>query len=210
MRVRHSIVIRNEDHLSDSLGIVFMLEQEQLNDTLIEKLREYLGDAIQVRQAVVARDRLEVEVEAVSMREASDRLVDASAGLMRNHLYRSAESMLRDALKLDPINPRALAALGELFESLEKYPEALASMVRAREASGNDSAELLATLGCCCVKAGRTAAAIMYLEEALSIDPLQFSARRALASLGRKPPSAVPKRPPEMIGHAQRKPHVKH
>lgn len=210
MRVRRTILIRSEDHLSDPLGIVFMLDNDALADTLIEKLREYFGEAIEVLQAVAGREQVEVEVEAMSMRDASDRLVAATAGLRRNHLYRSAETMLHDALKLDPLNPRALMALGEVFEGLEKYPEALASMVKARESTATDSAELLTAIGCCSIKAERNASAIMYLEKALSMDPRQFVARRALTSLGHKPSSTTPKRASEAAEPAQRKPHVKH
>jgi tetratricopeptide (TPR) repeat protein len=210
MRKRSSIVIRSDDHLGDSLGMLFLLEPAQLGDTVIEKLREYLGDKIQVIKAEVSREKIEVEVETVGFRDESDRLVEATAGLRRNRLYRSAEPMLEDALKLDPLNPRAMIAMGEVYQASEKYSEAVAMLIRAREASPNDTADLFAMIGACCLKAGRNAAAIAYLERAVSLDSRQFSARRALIGLGRKPVVAAVKREPTDATPAQRKPHVKH
>ena len=114
MRRRSSIVIRSADHLGDPLGVLFMLEPEQLGETVIEKLRDYLGEHTEVIQAVVSRDRIEVEVECTVFREESDRLVESARGLHKNRLYRSAESTLLEALKLDPLNPHALVALAEV------------------------------------------------------------------------------------------------
>jgi tetratricopeptide (TPR) repeat protein len=210
MRKRSSIVIRSDDHLGDSLGVLFLLEPAELGDAVIDKLREYLGSKIQLIKADVSRDKIEVEVERVAHCDESDQLVEAAAGLRRNRLYRSAESMLNDALKLDPLNPRAMIAMGEVYQASEKYSEAVAMLIRAREASPNDTAELFATIGACCLKAERRAAAIAYLERAVSLDPRQFSARRALIALGRKPVIAPPKREPVDSAPAQRKPHVKH
>jgi len=69
MRRRSSIVIRSEDHLGDSLGVIFMLEPEQLGETVIEKLRDYLGPQIEITKAIVSRDKIEVEVECAVFRE---------------------------------------------------------------------------------------------------------------------------------------------
>ena len=210
MRTRSSIVIRSDDHLGDSLGVLFLLEPAELGDTVIEKLREYLGDKIQVIKADLSREKIEVEVETVGFRDESDRLVAATAGLRRNRLYRSAQPMLEDALKLDPLNPRAMIAMGEVYQAAEKYTEAIAMLIRAREASPHDTADLFAMIGACCLKAERSAAAITYLEKAVSLDSSQFSARRALIGLGRKPVVAPVKREPADAAPAQRKPHVKH
>ena len=118
--------------------------------------------------------------------------------------------MLEDALKLDPLNPRAMIAMGEVYLASERYSEAVAMLIRAREASPNDTADLFAMIGACCLKAERSAAAIAYLERAVSLDSRQFSARRALIGLGRKPVVAAVKREPSDAAPAQRKPHVKH
>jgi tetratricopeptide (TPR) repeat protein len=195
MRRRRSISIRADDHLSDPLGALFLLEPEQISDTVIDKLCAYLGPKTRVLKATLSRDRLEVEVECLELNDESNRMVEAAAGLRTKRLYRSAISMLRDALALDPLNPRALFAMGEALQGSERYAEAAAMMVRAREAAGSDSADLLAALGACCLKLERTAAAIAYFEAALALDPRHFSARRAFAALGRKPP-ALRARPP--------------
>jgi tetratricopeptide (TPR) repeat protein len=209
-RRRSSIVIRAEDHLGDSLGVIFMLEPEQLDEGVIEKLRDYLGAQIEVTKAIVSRDKIEVEVECAAFREESDRLVEAARGLRKNGLQRSAESTLHEALKLDPLNPHALIALGEVHHESENFPEAIAALVRAREASGAEQAQLLALLGACCLKVERTASAIMYCERALTLDPRHFSARRSLLALGRKPPGARPKRDLDDAIPTHRKPQAKH
>jgi len=210
MRRRSSILIRAEDHLGDSLGVVFMLEPEQLGETVIEKLRDYLGAQTEVIKAVVSRDRIEVEVECAAFREESDRLVEAARGLQKNRLHRSAESTLDEALKLDPLNPHALMVLGEVLHDSEQFAEAIAALVRAREASGIDTPQMLAMLGACCLKVERTASAIVYCERALMLDPRHFSARRTLLALGRKPTIAPAKREPDEAIRAPRKPQLKH
>jgi tetratricopeptide (TPR) repeat protein len=210
MRRRSSIVIRSEDHLDDPLGVVFMLEPEQLGDTVIEKLREYLGAQTEVIKAVLSRDQLEVEVECAALNEESERLVEGAAGLMRKRLYRSAQSTLNHALKLDPLNPHALMLLAEVLHDSDKFPEAIDALVRAREALGTDAPKVLAMLGACCLKVERTASAIMYFERALALDPRQFSARRALIALGRKPAVAPPKQEADDALPAHRKPQLKH
>ena len=209
-RRRSSIVIRAEDHLGDSLGVIFMLEPEQLGEGVIEKLRDYLGAQIEVTKAIVSRDTIEVEVECAAFREESDRLVEAARGLRNNRLHRSAESTLHEALKLDPLNPNALITLGEVHRESENFREAIAALVRARETLGTDTAQLLALLGACCLKVERIASAIMYCERALALDPRHFSARRSLLAMGRKPPVAKPKRDPDEAIPTHRKPQAKH
>ena len=90
MRRRSSILIRAEDHLGDSLGVIFMLEPEQLGEGVIEKLRDYLGAQVEITKAIVSRDQIEVEVECTAFPEESDRLVESARGLRKNHLHRSA------------------------------------------------------------------------------------------------------------------------
>jgi tetratricopeptide (TPR) repeat protein len=209
-RRRSSIVIRAEDHLGDSLGVVFMLEPEQLGEGVIEKLRDYLGAQIEVTKAIVSRDTIEVEVECAAFPEESDRLVEAARGLRNNRLHRSAESTLHEALKLDPLNPHALIGLGEVHRESENFREAIAALVRARETLGTDTAQLLALLGACCLKVERIASAIMYCERALALDPRHFSARRSLLAMGRKPPVAKPKRDTDEVIPTHRKPQAKH
>jgi len=113
-------------------------------------------------------------------------------------------------LKLDPLNPYALVTLGEVLQESEKFSEAIAALVRAREASATDTAQMLAMLGACCLKVERTASAIMYCERALMLDSRHFSARRTLLGLGRKPPIAAPMREPDEALTTRRKPQAKH
>ncbi len=210
MRRRSTIAIRSDDHLGDPLGVIFMLEPEQIGDGVIEKLRAYLGPHMEIVKAVVSREQLEVEVECAVFREESDRLVEAARGLQSNRLYASAEATLAEALKLDPLNPNALMALAEVLHDAEKFSEALAALVRTREALGNDTPQILAMLGSYCLKVERNASAIMYCERALTLEPRNFSARRTLLALGRRPALATPKREADEPAPLRRKPQAKH
>jgi tetratricopeptide (TPR) repeat protein len=210
MRRRSSVVLRADDHLGDALGAVFLLEPENYGDAVIERLRDYLGEYTQVIRAVVSRDKIEVEVECAAFREESDQLVEAAQGLHKNRLHRSAESTLHEALKLDPLNPQALMILGQVLYDSENFSDAIVALIRAREAAGNDTAQLLSMLGACCLKVERTASAIMYFEASLALDPRQISARRALLAMGRRPTIPAPKRETEEPIPAHRKPQIKH
>jgi tetratricopeptide (TPR) repeat protein len=208
MRRRSAIVIRSDDHLGDLLGAIFVLDAEHLHDTLIEKLHEYFGPQIQVLKAIVSRDKIDIEADCDAFPEESDRLVESARGLRNNRLYRSAESSLREALKLDPLNPHALIALGEVFYDAERFSEAIEMLVRAREVS-LETPQLLAMLGTYCLKVERTASAIRYFENALALDPRHVGARRALLGLGRRPTIAPPKREPDEPAVPARKPQAK-
>jgi tetratricopeptide (TPR) repeat protein len=210
MRRRSSILIRAEDHLGDSLGAIFVLEPEQYGDTVIEKLRDYLGEHAQIVKAEVSRDRIEVEVECTVFRTESDRMVETARGLRRNRLHRSAASTLHEALKLDPLNPHALMAMAEVLQDSENFSDAIAMLIRAREASDGDTPQMLAMLGACCLKVERTASAIRYFESALALDPRHVGARRSLLALGRRPAVSSPKRETDEPIPAPRKPQTKH
>jgi len=210
MRRRSAIVIRSDDHLGDSVGAIFVLDAEHLHQMLIEKLHEYFGPQVQVLKAVVSRDKIEIEADCAAFPDESDRLVESARGLRRNRLFRSAESTLREALKLDPLSPHALIALGEVFYDAEQFSEAIEMMVRAREVS-IETPQLLATLGAYCLKVERTASAIRYFENALALDPRHVGARRALLGLGRRPTmgAPAPKREADEPAAPARKPQAK-
>jgi tetratricopeptide (TPR) repeat protein len=208
MRRRSAIVIRSDDHLGDLLGTLFVLDAAHLNDSAIERLRGYLDAHVEVLKAVVSRDKIEVEAECTVFTDESDRLVESARGLRRNRLYRSAESTLREALRLDPLNPHALIALGEVFYDAERFSEAIEMLVRAREVS-IETPQLLALLGTYCLKVERTASAIRYFENALALDPRHVGARRALLGLGRRPTIGAAKRDAEEPAQPVKKPQAK-
>ncbi len=186
MRSRRTITIRRRDHIGEPISAVF-LAPEELGDSLKLRVREYLGEKVRVLSATLSSEQIEAEFECFQLPDEAERLAEAAAGLARNRLYRSAEQALAEALKLDPLNPRAIQVLGEVYRAQERHSDALTTLVRARELSG-DSANLLAAMAACCLKLERKATAIGYLERALEIDPRHFRARRMLSALGRKPP----------------------
>ena len=99
------------------------------------------------------------------------------------------QRLFRQALELDPINQNAAVELGLLLAHLERHPEALAMLKRARE-TGPEDAALLYALGQTALQLERTASAIVYLERAYELSPGHFGVRRALTELGRKPKPA--------------------
>ncbi len=131
-------------------------------------------------------DRIEAEVEAQGLREASDRLVSAAAGLRKNGLLRSALGTLDDALELDALNGNAYREIGATMAAGERYREAFAALVRARE-TGGDSAQLLTEIAMICLRLDRVSAAIAYVERALELEPRNFIARRILSDLRQTP-----------------------
>jgi len=99
---------------------------------------------------------------------------------------RSALSMYRDALDLDPLNAEAMLRLGLAFAEQQKFADALTALKHARE-FGACGVELLVAMGQCATGLERSATAIAYYEEALKLDPRNFIARSALRALGHKP-----------------------
>ena len=98
MRQTRSLIVRSEDHLNDRLGVIFLVGPEEIGDSAIERLGEYFGRGVRIIKAVVARDRIEIEVEASWFPEESNRLVEAGARLRARKLYRSAQSLLKEAI----------------------------------------------------------------------------------------------------------------
>ena len=110
----------------------------------------------------------------------------AARDLYEKGARRSALSMYRDALDLDPLNAEAMLRLGLVFAEQEKFAEALVALKHARE-FGAGGVEMLVAMGRCAAGLDRNASAIAYYEEALKFEPRNFVARRALSALGRKP-----------------------
>lgn len=135
---------------------------------------------------MMSGDRIEAEVEAQGLRDASDRLVAAAAGLRKNGLLRSALGTLDDALELDALNGNAYREIGATMAAAERYRDAFAAFVRARE-TGGDSAQLLTEIAMVCIRLDRISAAIAYVERALELEPRNFIARRILSDLRQAP-----------------------
>ena len=110
----------------------------------------------------------------------------AARDLYEKGARRSALSMYRDALDLDPLNAEAMLRLGLALAEQEKFAEAFAALKRARE-FGAVGVELLVAMGQCASGLERRRTAIAYYEEALKLEPRNFVARRALSALGHKP-----------------------
>jgi tetratricopeptide (TPR) repeat protein len=185
-RGRRSLVIRRIDHIGDPVGLAFLESPETDGDAVLARLREYLGDKLKLVKAEVSHDEITVEVESRGWAEEGTRMAAAARDLYAKGAKRSALSMYRDALDLDPLNSEAMLRLGLVFAEQEKFAEALIALKHARE-FGAGGAELLVAMGRCAAGSERNATAIAYYEEALKLEPRNFVARRALSALGRKP-----------------------
>ncbi len=210
MKNQKTLVIWRDDHLADPIGALFLTAPEKLEDAVVEKLKEYLGARVRLLRVTIAGSRIEAEVESQGLHEESQRLVAAARGLRTKGLNRSAMATLKDALDLDPMNGHAYRELGATLAAAGQGREALAALIRAREALG-DSAELLIEIARSALKLERTSAAIAYLERAHHIEPSNFLVRRALWALGRKqstkprPTDATAQEPVSSSGDAKPK-----
>ena len=187
-RARRSLVIRRVDHVGDPVGLAFLESPETNGDALLERIREYLGDKLKVVKAEVSHTEITVEVEMRRWTEEGARMASVARELYEKGARRSALSMYRDALDLDPLNAEAMLRLGLAFAEQEKFAEALDALKHARE-FGAAGVELLVAMGRCAAELDRSANAIAYYEEALILAPRNFVARRALSALGHKPPA---------------------
>lgn len=192
VRQRKRLTILRDDHIGDAIGVMFLDCSPENQDSILERLGDYLGPRVKILKLELSPDRGEVEIEVRSMAEEATRLAATARDLSRKGARRGALSMFRDALDLDPINRKAALGLGLLLAELEQYPEAMRYLKLAREC-GTDDPELLYALGQVSLKNDRTAAAIEYFERAFEIDPGHFAVRRALAELGRKPRPHLPR-----------------
>jgi tetratricopeptide (TPR) repeat protein len=183
------LVIRREDHVADRLGLIF-LEGVVDHDSIIDRLREYLGKRVRIIKAEVSPDVIEVEVTGRRFAQEAARLADVAEDLRRNGASRNAIALFREALELDPLNLAALRGLGALLIKRTEYGAAFRILCRAREAGG-DSAEILHDLGRIAAGMERVAAAVDYLERACELEPDNFAIRRTLADMGRKPRTTV-------------------
>ena len=185
-RARRSLVIRRVDHVGDPVGLAFLESPETNGDAVLDRIREYLGDKLKVVKAEVSHSEITVEVELRRWPEEGARMAALARELYEKGARRSALSMYRDALDLDPLNAEATMRLGLVLAEQEKFAEALDALKHARE-FGAAGVELLVAMGRCAAGLDRSANAIAYYEEALKLAPRNFVARRALSALGHKP-----------------------
>jgi len=180
------LVIRRADHVGDPVGLAFLESPETNGDAVLERLREYLGDKLKLVKAEVSHNEITVEVEARGWTEEGARMAALARELYEKGAKRSALSMYRDALELDPLNASAILRLGLALAEQQKFAEAFDALKRARE-FGAAGVELLIAMGRCAAGLERSANAVTYYEGALKLEPRNFVARRALSALGRKP-----------------------
>lgn len=180
------LIIRRDDHIGDSLGFIFLDAAGGDHDGIIERLREYFGPRVKIIKAEVGAEQIEVEIGGRRFTKEAAQLAVAADALGRKGAIRSAQSLFKESLELDPLNPVALRGLGSLLVRCKDWTDGLKMLIRAREA-GEDSGDLLYELGQAASAAGRKAAAVSYLERACELAPDSLAIRRALAALGHKP-----------------------
>jgi tetratricopeptide (TPR) repeat protein len=187
-RARRSLVIRRIDHVGDPVGLAFLESPETNGDAVLDRVREYLGDKLKLVKAEVSHHEITVEIEFRGWTEEGTRMASVARDLYEKGARRSALSMYRDALDLDPLNAEAMLRLGLAFAEQQKFADALTALKHARE-FGAGGVELLVAMGQCATGLERSATAIAYYEEALKLEPRNFIARSALRALGHKPPT---------------------
>jgi tetratricopeptide (TPR) repeat protein len=187
-RARRSLVIRRVDHVGDPVGLAFLESPETNGDAVLDRVREYLGDKLKLVKAEVSHHEITVEIEFRGWTEEGTRMASVARDLYEKGARRSALSMYRDALDLDPLNAEAMLRLGLAFAEQQKFADALTALKHARE-FGACGVELLVAMGQCATGLERSATAIAYYEEALKLEPRNFIARSALRALGHKPPT---------------------
>ncbi len=190
-RIKHRqrLVLLRDDHIGDPVGAIFLDPSPENEDTIIGRLRDYVGERVRVIKAELTAERAEIEVEVRALSDEANRLAAAAMDLSRKGGRRNAMALFRQALELDPLNREACHGLGLLLADFNHHGEALAMLKLARE-SGPETVELLYALGRVCMQADRTASAISYLERGFELDPGHFGVRRALSEMGRKPKAA--------------------
>ena len=187
-RARRSLVIRRVDHVGDPVGLAFLESPETNGDAVLDRVREYLGVKLKLVKAEVSHDEITVEIEFRGWTEEGTRMASLARDLYEKGAKRSALSMYRDALDLDPLNAEAMLRLGLALAEQEKFADALVALKHARE-FGAGGVELLVAMGQCATGLERRPTAIAYYEEALKLEPRNFVARSALRALGHKPPT---------------------
>jgi tetratricopeptide (TPR) repeat protein len=189
-RRNRTLVIRRDDHIGDAIGLAFLEAPETAAETIIERLREYLGPRVKILKAEISRGQIEVEVESRGWSEEAARMAAAARDLFLKGGRRNALAMFQDAVALDPMCAEAMAAHGMSLVENEADAEGLETLKRAREL-GSGGAEVLLAMARAAARMDRRGAAIGYLEAVLEVEPKNFAARRAMKAMGRSPRPAA-------------------
>jgi tetratricopeptide (TPR) repeat protein len=190
-RRQRTLVIRRDDHIGDAIGLVFLETPETAAETIIERLRTYLGPRVKILKAEISREQIEVEIEARGWTEESTRMAAAARDLFLKGGRRNALAMFEEAVALDPLCAGTMAAYGLSLIEQEADAEGLEALKRARELGGG-SVQVLLAMARAAARLDRRGAAIGYLEAVLELEPRNFAARRAMKALGRTPRASAP------------------
>ena len=71
IRQRRTVTIRRDDHLGDPIGIIFLDPESADHDSLVARLRDYLGARVRILKAELNSARADVEYD--------ERIQDAKA-----------------------------------------------------------------------------------------------------------------------------------
>ncbi|HEY2663120.1 MAG TPA: tetratricopeptide repeat protein, partial [Candidatus Binataceae bacterium] len=141
MRHRRTLTIRRDDHTGEPIAVLFLVSDMDA-DSQLHLIRDYLGPKVNILNLAFFSDRLEVQVEYTAHPVEASHLADAAAAIRLKGAPRIALSLLKESLEMDPLNPTALLAFAAAQVDLGRDRDALVSMRRAREVTG-DNPELL-------------------------------------------------------------------
>lgn len=175
-----SLRIRREDHASDSLGRIFLGDDER--ESTLERIRSYLGPHAKLKSAELEADTLLVTADVREFAEESRNLLRMARDARRKGRVRSAAGHYEEALKLSPWNAEALKALGRAFYQSREHEAARLHLVRASEADPADGT-VLALLAEIAIHEARRPAARQYLERLQALEPDNPRVAPALARL---------------------------
>lgn len=182
MRRRAHLEIHRDDHKLDVLGKVFLGVVQ--GDDVLFVLRRYLGPTASLRRVELEDDRLSVEADLTEFPEESANLLELSRAQARAGRERAARGHLEEALRLSPLAPEILKALGRFHYRRREREPARRYLVRAREAAPGDL-DILRLLAEIAIHDDRRLDARAYLQRLLRARP---GDRRARSALGRLRP----------------------
>jgi cytochrome c-type biogenesis protein CcmH/NrfG len=180
MKRRVALEIHREDHKIDALGRIFLGATDR--DETLSLLRGYLGPQATLRHVELDDAVLRIEADVREFAEESRNLVTMAREMLRAGRVKAALGQLQEALRLAPLNPEALKALGRVYYRHREREMAKRYLTRAREVAPADL-EVLRLLAEIALHEDRRLAAREYLEQVLVVNPADRRARVALARL---------------------------